>query len=141
MNAAWILVADSSRARLFTANKALAPLREIETFVHPECRGRTQDLISDRPGRANGHGAQLDTGVEPKRQEAMVFAKALSTRLKHGRLQGDYQRLYIAAAPGFLGLLRNKMDGPTAQMVTAAISKDLVQLDAGEIRRHLPERL
>ncbi len=138
MTATWILVADSSRARLFKADKARAPLTEIEGFDHPDCRARTQDLISDRQGRGSGYGPHFDSSVEPKRQAAITFAKTLTSHLKNGRCKGLYDRLYIAASPGFLGLLREKLDTPTAQMVAGAISKDLTQLDAGTIRGHLP---
>ncbi|HXH02215.1 MAG TPA: host attachment protein [Candidatus Competibacteraceae bacterium] len=140
MTATWILVADSSRARLFSVDKALAPLQEIESFTHPECRAKNQDLNTDRPARRNG-GTIPDASVEPKWQEAMHFAKRLSEHLKSGRVNGRFQRLHIAASPAFLGLLREKLDGPTAQLVVSATSKDLTQLDPAEIRRHLPERL
>ncbi len=140
MSATWILVADSSRARLFSVNKALEPLNEIDSFSHPECRAKTQDLISDRQGRGADRG-NMDHEVEPKRQEAMSFAKQLSDHLRNGRTAGLFKKLYIAAAPGFLGLLRTKLDNPTAQLVVEEVNKDLTLLDPGEIRRHLPERL
>lgn len=141
MTARWILVADSSRARLFSADKALAPLREIASFSHPQCRARTQDLTSDRQGRRNDNGSHMAFDVEPKRQEAISFAKEISERLKSGRNARLYDKLYIAAAPGFLGLLRSKLDAGTARMVVEAVNKDLTQFDPQRIRRHLPERL
>lgn len=141
MNAIWVLVADSSRARLFSVNKALAPLQELQSFVHPQSRAKTQDLITDRQGRSMNKNRSMDYDVEPKRQQAMVFAKELSEHLKNGRHQGQFGKLYIAAPPGFLGLLRDKLDGVTAQLIVEAVSKDLTQLDPTQIRRHLPERL
>ncbi len=83
----------------------------------------------------------MDYDVEPKRQEALVFAKELSEKLRSGRTQGKYNKLYIAAAPGFLGLLREKLDSHTSQLVAAEVNKDLTLLDPIDIRRHLPERL
>lgn len=141
MNAIWVLVADSSRARLFCAEKALAPLQEVQSFVHPESRVRTQDLVTDRQGRSMGNNRTMDHDVEPKKQEAMAFAKQLSEHLKNGRHQGHFKKLYITASPAFLGLLRDKLDPKTAQLVVEAISKDFTQLDPVQIRKHLPERL
>ena len=141
MTATWILVADSSRARLFTVDKALAPLQELQNFVNLEGRAKTQDLTTDRPGRSPGNGPSMDYDVEPKRQLAMLFAKELSEHLKNSRHQGLFNKLYIIAAPTFLGLLRSKLDPQTAQLVGEEISKDLTRLDPVEIRRHLPERL
>jgi protein required for attachment to host cells len=137
----WVLVADSSRARLFCADKALGALEERESFAHPEGRSKTQDLTTDRPGRSSGNGPNMDYDVEPKRQEAMAFAKALSERLRSGRNDGEFDKLYIVAAPTFLGLLRNKLDIHTAQMLVGEVNKDLTRLDPAKIRSHLPERL
>src|SRR5512134_1979588 len=110
MTTTWILVADSSRARLFSVDKSLAPLQEVQNFIHPESRAKTQDLTSDRQGRSPGNGPNMDYDVEPKRQEAIVFAKELSEHLRNCRHQGLFKKLYIAAAPSFLGLLRTKLD-------------------------------
>lgn len=141
MTATWILIADSSRARLFTVDNARAPLQEIESFSHPECRARTQDLISDKQGRSRDNLRNLDPDIEPKRQEAILFGKQLTEHLKDGRQKGLFKKLYIAAAPSFLGILRDKLDPQTAQLVVEEVNKDLTQLNPTEIRRHLPERL
>jgi protein required for attachment to host cells len=141
MTATWVLVADSSRAKLFSADKALAPLQEIEHFSHPAGRAKNQDLTSDRQGRSSDNLRMMDYDVDPKRQEAIIFAKQLTAHLRSGRHRGSFQKLYIAAAPTFLGILRDKLDPQTAQLVAAEVNKDLTQLDAAEIRRHLPERL
>lgn len=141
MTTTWVLVADSSRARLFSVEKALAPLQEIEAFINPEGRARTQDLVSDRQGRSPGNGPNMDYDIAPKRQLAIQFAKEISEHLKNGRITGLFSKLYIAAAPAFLGLLRDELDARTAELVVETVSKDLTQLEPKEIRRHLPERL
>lgn len=141
MTTTWVLVADSSRARLFSVEKALAPLQEIEAFINPEGRARTQDLVSDRQGRSPGNGPNMDYDVAPKRQLAIQFAKEISEHLKNGRIAGLFRKLYITAAPSFLGLLRDELDAKTAELVVETVSKDLTQLEPKEIRRHLPERL
>ena len=141
MTATWVLIADSSRARLFSAEKTLAPLQEIQAFINPEGRAKTQDLVSDRQGRSSGNGPNMDYDVAPKRQLAIQFAKEISEHLKSGRVGGLFRKLYIAAAPSFLGLLRDKLDPRTAELLVDTVSKDLTQLEAEVIRRHLPERL
>ncbi|MDX1654822.1 MAG: host attachment protein [Candidatus Competibacteraceae bacterium] len=140
MTATWILVADSSRAKLFAVNKALEPLREIDSFSHPNGRARTQDLTTDREGRGYARGS-MDHEVEPKRREAMTFAKELSDYLKSNAHDGQFQKLYIVASPAFLGLLRNKLDNGLSQKLAGVVNKDLTQLDPVKIRQHLPERL
>ncbi|MFO1372594.1 MAG: host attachment protein [Candidatus Competibacteraceae bacterium] len=141
MTTTWVLIADSSRARLFSVDKALAPLQEVQAFINPEGRAKTQDLVSDRQGRSMGNGPNLDYDVAPKRRQAMMFAKAISEHLKNGRIGGMFRKLYIAAAPAFLGLLRGKLDAKTAELVVEMVNKDLTHLEPARIRRHLPERL
>jgi protein required for attachment to host cells len=141
MTATWVLIADSSRARLFSAEKTLAPLQEIQAFINPEGRAKTQDLVSDRQGRSSGNGPNMDYDVAPKRQLAIQFAKEISEHLKSGRVGGLFRKLYIAAAPSFLGLLRGKLDAKTAELVVETVCKDLTRLEPKQIRRYLPERL
>ena len=47
------VVADRSRARLFSVATPKGPLEELEDLVHPEARAHERDLTSDRPGRSN----------------------------------------------------------------------------------------
>ena len=47
MTATWILVADASRARLFSVSKSIGPLQEIGSFDHPGARAKTRDLLAD----------------------------------------------------------------------------------------------
>ncbi|MES9844878.1 MAG: host attachment protein, partial [Candidatus Sedimenticola sp. 6PFRAG5] len=51
MSAAWIVVADTSRARIFSADKPASSLVEIQTLAHPESRLHEGDLVSDKAGR------------------------------------------------------------------------------------------
>ncbi len=141
MATTWVLVADSSRARLFSADHACAPLREIGDYLNPQGRVRTRDLVADRHGRSSGNGPNLDDEVAPRRQLALLFDKCISAELKIGRASGLFRRLYIAAAPAFLGLLRDKLDARTADLVVETVNKDLTQLPSRRIRQHLPERL
>lgn len=68
-----IVVADSSRARIFTADSTRSPLNEIETIAHPEGRIHEQDLVSDMQGKDSGKGGGGDHAyqekIEPKKQE------------------------------------------------------------------------
>ncbi|MCW8920233.1 MAG: host attachment protein, partial [Sedimenticola sp.] len=74
MNAAWVVVADTSRARIFSAENAFSPLVEIQTLDHPEARLHPGDLVSDKSGRDRSTGARShDIGHldEAKHDEAV----------------------------------------------------------------------
>jgi protein required for attachment to host cells len=145
MTSTWLLVAESSRARIFAVEGGRGELREIEALEHPEARWSGRDLATDRPGRSfdsAGEGRHaMEQEVGPKEQEARIFAQVLSSRLEAARTRGELGRLIVAAAPGFLGLLRKTLSVETAKLVTLELDKNLAQLDAAEIRTHLPDRI
>ena len=141
----WVLVANSSIARIFSAPAALGGLNEIESYSHSASRALDQELNADRPGRTfdsmgSGRHAKEAT-VSPKEEEAVRFAEQLAARLDEARAKGDLDALMIVAAPRFLGLLRQKLDPVTRDIVSLEIDQDLTRLAAKEIRKRLPERL
>ncbi|MEJ2061306.1 MAG: host attachment protein [Gammaproteobacteria bacterium] len=141
----WILVADASRARVFRAESPTGGLIEIEDFTHPEARSHDQELTSDLPGRAfdsmgaNRHAMEQQT--EPKKEEALVFARELGARLEAACESGDYDKLYVIAAPAFLGMLRDALGKGTRGVVAQELDKDLTWQTAEEVRGHLPSHL
>ena len=74
-----IVVADSSRARIFTVDTAHSPLNEIETLVHPEGRMHEQAMVSDLPGKDAGKGGAGDHSfqekIEPKEHEMIALIR------------------------------------------------------------------
>jgi protein required for attachment to host cells len=137
----WVVVAESSRAKLFAWDKPSAPLRELEDLTHPESRLHEQELTTDLPGRAfdsAGEGRHaMGQVVSPKQEEAVRFAKTIGDRLESGRVEGCFEKLILVAAPQFLGLLRDSLSDNTKKLVVKEINKNLVQHDAAEIRSRL----
>ncbi len=145
MKRTWVLVADSCRARIFSADKSNGPISEIETLAHPEARLHERDITSDVPGHSfsshgpGRHAMGADTG--PKQNGAINFAKRVAGRLDLARHQGNFDQLMIVAAPTFLGMLRNELSQATANSLSLEMNKDLTRMSAEEIRQHLPEYL
>lgn len=141
----WVLAADSSRARVYAAEKPNSPLSEVKSFEHPEGRMHEQDLTSDLPGRAFDSGGlgrhAMGQSVAPKQQEALHFAKSLVEYLESSNQKGDFVQLYVVAPPAFLGLLREHYSSTLSATVKQEVSKNLSMLAAQEIRTHLPEYL
>jgi len=65
MKLTWILVADSTRARIFTADTPSSPLEEIEDFSHTEGRLHDREITSDLPGKIKSAGAGGHTFEQP----------------------------------------------------------------------------
>jgi len=145
MGKAFVLVADSAYARIFTADSPMGPLSELAALTHPESRLHERDLVSDAPGRtfdSMGDGRHgMEVAVRPKQQEAIEFAGEVARRLEEGLQRQEFAHLVLVAAPEFLGLLRGKLDASVRDRVTLEIAKNLVKHSPEEIRRTLPERL
>ncbi len=145
MARSWILVAESSRARIYEAPLAKAPLETIAEFEHPEARAHEQDLITDAPGRRFATGGpkrhSMGEPVSAKEEHALRFARELAAKLETARVADRYDHLFLAAAPKFLGLLRDELSGDTAAMVRGEYAKNWIHDDAKTIRAHLPEYL
>ncbi|MGX9463353.1 host attachment protein [Shewanella sp. A14] len=141
----WILVADSAHARLFNAETAKSTLIEIKNMIHPEARQHEQKLTSDLPGRQAGGATNSHHSVggktEPKKYEAVEFAREICQYLEAAHNEHKFSDLIVVAAPHFLGNLRKEMSNNIAKIVTLEIDKDIVKQDIDSIRRQLPNIL
>jgi protein required for attachment to host cells len=140
----WILAADNSRARIFAAEKASGAIREIHTLTSPEGRLHEGDLTTDKGGR--GHdpmaGAHGINGEEAHKQEnADRFATLVCETLEAGRNKGEFQKLYVVAAPAFLGMLRKHQSHSLKQLIAGEIDKNLTIQPPEAIRKSLPDYL
>ncbi len=145
MSEIWVLVGNRSEAVLYAAEDRRGVLSERRRFMHAESRAHDRDLTTDLPGRAfdsNGHGRhRMEPSTDPKRHEAMRFARELGAYLREARQRGDYGRLYVVAPPAFLGMLREQYDKGIEQLLAGEIDSDIVALGPDEVRRRLPDFL
>lgn len=131
----WIVVANSSCARIYAnegPNKGLASVKELE---HPESRQKSTDLVTDRAGMM-GHGTR-HAQIDPKTYEARAFAQELARELYQGRVKGQYERAILIAPPGFMGLINEKLDTPTNQLVSDRFEKDYTKYNPRELAAQL----
>ena len=139
MDAAWIVVADSARARVFRAESRIGPLVEMTDFTDSQGRLHEGDLYSEEQTRRLELGANSyhqSSDYEPPHR----FAKQVADYLRRGALDKRYERLVVAAGPQFLGILRDEFDDNTRARVTLELSKDLSKMRADQLRAYLPER-
>jgi len=145
MTYTWVVVADSTRARIFNAESSSANLAETEGLLHPESRLHDRDLTSDLPGRSfdsKGSGRHaMESPTDPKHELAIEFARAIARHLEASRVKKDFEQLVIVAAPSFLGLLREQLSATCRKLVAFELNKNLVQQSPDEIRAHLPKLL
>ncbi|MDO9270172.1 MAG: host attachment protein [Methylobacter sp.] len=144
MKLTWILVADSTRARIFTTDTPSSPLEEIDDLSHTEGRLHDRDMTSDLPGRiksVGGGGHAFEQATDPKKHEADNFAHLVANYLDGAYSANRFEQLLIVAAPSFLGMLRNHLPEPIKQRVCFELVKDITTLNVADIRQHLPQFL
>ena len=151
----YVLIADSSRARLF--QQAAQDYALLETFDHQASRVRNRDLVADTNGRkasgpsmsgTNG-GRSVSHGVarpgvapdlEPKEVEAEKFAHKLATMLAD-TLRDQEDRLVLAAPPHFLGLLKKTLSASVVKRVELTVDKDLTKVEGRELDDRMHKEL
>jgi len=131
----WVVVADSSRARIFVQRGRA--LEEIADRVNPEGRLKAGDLDADRGGRSfdiAGEGRHaMEREHDAKRTKIIEFAKAIADEVDAQRRRGDVDAVVLVAPPQFLGHLRDALGEQTARIVRRTIDKNLVEQDVERI--------
>lgn len=139
----WMIVGNSTRARLFAGRYLRSDFKEIQTFVHPESRLRQQELNSDAPGRtfdSFGKGRHSKgQRVDAKKQERINFALEVADFLEKSRSENKFEKLVVIASPEFMGELRSKLSDKIITCVELSIDKDLTSKTAEEIQQHIAQ--
>ena len=146
MQTNWLLVADEAVAHVFQWRGSEKRLEEVQSFTHPASHSREADLRDDAYGRNNqgrqvGHARHAMSSVTSSASldnvhaEAALFAKELAQWLAKAQLDGRFQHLRVAAAPRFLGLLRQEMTLQVAAVILDELPKDLVHESKDELAR------
>jgi protein required for attachment to host cells len=142
----WIVVADSSRARVFEVLDRNEKLHEIDDLVNPEGRQGERDLRTDTRGRFYGRGEQLQghtatPNTDPMTHESQLFAKTVANYLDQAHIEHRYERLCLIAAPKFLGLLREKLGKDTKQLVFEELDKDISWRDGRQVEEYVRDNI
>ena len=133
MNNTWIVVADSSGARIFSSDSKLTEANLCETLEHPESRLKDTELASDDRGRTrardnNGSRASAMTHpTTPHDAEAEKFARELANRLRLANAKNQFAELILVAPPQFLGRLRGELDETTSARTRATVDRNYTQ--------------
>ena len=133
-----VVVADESRAILYTHDTRSGPLTEWRSFDNETARAKTADLMSDRGGRAfDSHGQGRHTMSSeksgPKQHAASVFARQIAGEVTADVNTGRCRGFALIAAPRFLGELRDALSSSTKVEPYVSVNKDVVGKDPSVI--------
>ncbi|MGM0701949.1 MAG: host attachment protein [Pseudomonadota bacterium] len=133
----YIVVADQARARVFTRDAL--KLEERQSLVHAEGRLHEGDLVTDRGGdvhESTSTTARSAGGESVATQHhAELFAKEVAECIYRARVDNSLEKLILVAPPRFLGLLRDKLDGPSRKLIIHTLAKDLSKASPTDIQQ------
>jgi len=146
-----ILVADATRARLFTLEPATFPETESSPrlveqqmdYVNPEESLSGEELWSNSksgrnmatPGMAHGYD---DHRTQHREEHTMHFAKQVAAQTIRHALDHHAKHLVVSAEKHMLGLMREALDIPAqSELKLVEINKDLTAFSPHEIHEHL----
>ncbi len=141
MSKIWVVVAESSRAKIYEVEKTESKksLKEITGFTHSINRSHYQHLSGNRQkeSRHSQLSGSLDTHKSHERTE---FARTISEHLNSARNKGQFSKLILMSPPKFLGDLRKNLGHETNKYVISEIDKNLVRHPLKDIQDHMPTR-
>ncbi len=139
MSKTWVVVAESSRAKIFEVekNESKRTLKEINGFTHTISRNHKQQLqgSQQKESRHSRLTPSMDTHKEHEREE---FARSLSQHLNTARNKGHFGKLILMSPPRFLGDLRKNLGSETNKHVVSEVDKNLVRHSIQDIQAHMP---
>jgi protein required for attachment to host cells len=128
MKEEWIVVASREEVRIF-GRKGVGPLELIRDIGNPAGGLRTQDLESDKPGRATDNrmrGRHAYTTEESARDRSLRdFYRDVIDILERGMYDHVFDSLTLIAEPRLLGIIRGLLPTGLKKLVRQEIPKDL----------------
>ena len=135
----YIVVAESSFAKIFKARSQKQDFALVHTVENPEGRKQRHELDSDRPGvQRNTVGGSHGLGGDDDSQDHDIenFARELCHLLHKDHQDGKFGSLQIAAAPHMLGLMRKFLSDDCQKVLHKTVNKNLIHADEKDILAH-----
>jgi protein required for attachment to host cells len=144
MQTTWIVVADSTRVRIFEKAAPKMQLREIEDLVNPSGHAEDKELETDERGRFYGRGEReqghtAEPAVSAVEHENEKFSRTITHYLDKAHNEHRYDSLCLIAAPKFLGHLRSNLGKSTKATVIEEMSKDISAFSIKEIETYVSD--
>jgi protein required for attachment to host cells len=144
----WIIIADASRARLFSIPPHRRSLDPVRTLENPLGRAHSHELGGDVPGRLHkgmtGIGSAFQPHTDQHAAEVRHFVQELVDVLQAAFDKRQYDELAIAAPARLLGQLRAALGPQLKKCLKASVARDAVRMSVrqlfADVRRWLPTK-
>lgn len=138
----WIVVADGSKADIYTYDGPAQGLTLVTHTDHPESRKSSREHMADRPGRSfdSAGGGQRHAMAPPTDAHALEKAKfvhELCETIDAAATSGRFERLYLVAPPAILGQLRAGLSKQALDRIAGELHKDLTNIPSRDLPEHL----
>jgi protein required for attachment to host cells len=141
MRKVWVVVANRVNASIYVSEKGTA-FSLHHSLNHPQGYLQEHELVSDKKGKEANQNLYGTSTFEEKTtatdKEALLFAKEIANYLEENYYAQKFERLYIVAPSPFGSILKKALSGPIAKTIYSEIPKNLIHLDAKELREYLP---
>lgn len=136
----WLLVADSGHARVLkVSDDRHHTLEERSVLVNPSARLKEGDLVADGPGTHNDSTMGGQHRMAPKHTAKSSnregFAREIVHSLDQALQHNEFDKLYIIAAPKFLGDLRAELSDQVRSRVAGELSRDITRAPLPELQQ------
>jgi Protein required for attachment to host cells len=141
-----LVIADATRARIFTYEQLLDPsgpreqLREERDLIDPEHLKHEGDMFSNAGGgdHAGVHGFGFDDHRQAHLEDlAAKFAARVVGEAEQVLASQGYRELVVIASPKMLGWIRPKLDAVRRTVKVTELDRDLTNLTLGNLREQL----
>lgn len=139
----WIVITDSVRARVFSADRLRNQWKEVHDLCNTEARLLEQELVSDTKGRVFDSKGKGRHDMEPKqsakRQVKMQFADLIAEYLNQQFSSGRFHRLVLAAPARLLGQIERQLHQKCYASLYRKYAKDFTKLSVDQLRQAIIE--
>jgi protein required for attachment to host cells len=140
-----IVIADGSRARIFSHRSGEPGLAAVRDLDDPQARQPTRNLVSSGPGHSQESANAAHHAIEPKHdphEEAEhAFLRRLAGSIAAEAAGTAFNRLVIAAPPRAMGVLRQELSPAARAKLVAEVTKDLTKTPIAELPAHFSDVL
>ena len=144
----WIMVANAQRAQIFACENIASledqhQLIDLHDWVNPHANMREGEINADGSGNMQhgaGHGS-MDAEHTTRDNIEQEFAKECAKALNMAKQSHDFGKLYLFAAPKFLGLIRPHFSGEVRADIDKELNLDIANMPKHEIFLHIQKNL
>ena len=125
----WVVIADSSKCRVYQYKQRSHKVHLIREVLHPENQLKDSDYMSDRQGSFKGggagHGTFLANG-DPKKIKIDQFAQEIANSLDVDRKNNAFEHLILVSPPHMNGLLHQHFSKHILRKLDLSIDKSVI---------------